>query len=536
MIEAIAGRLTALAGAVTAAALAPLVLAPLHLFPETTAMVLTCAAFVLLRRPVGTGSILAAGVLLAVMPWVAVKLLPVAVALAAVGIARAGVGHRARVAALLAAPIVVTAVLHGAFTWSLYGSLSPASIYLGADPSFGRQPGYGASWAAYLADWRGGLRTAVGYILDQKEGLLAVGPFWLLAAAGIPWMWRRRRADLLSAAAVAASFVGPYALSQQLSGQSPPVRPLMAVLWVLGPPLGVALALTARRRWVVATTATLLVLSAAVTAHSALRPELLPHDYPVIASWTLRDLAPAGSGWWRAFPLWLSVREPRWPIAFAWAAAVTLAAVALARSARASAVRGVGGSDLDTVPSSSVEQGQAAPPLGLGLRAAAAALTVIAVVAVGSRGRVVLSDRHVGSDLAPGFSAWVGETLPESAWAEPGSVWVAPGRGVEIVLLSDRPLEEARFVVRTLVDTEVTLGVEAFRLVETVTSSRPVAVHVPLGPGWPWRGGHAYHAVLRAREGAAPADLDPGNGDRRVLGANLRVDQLRPMAREASGG
>ena len=59
---------------------------------------------------------------------------------------------------------------------------------------------------------------------------------------GLAWLARQRAKLLVSLGLVVAAYVGPYALSQQLGGQGPPVRPMLAILWVLAPALGVALA------------------------------------------------------------------------------------------------------------------------------------------------------------------------------------------------------------------------------------------------------------------------------------------------------
>lgn len=183
-----------------------------------------------------------AGLALAALPWLAVKTIPLALVLATLACWAHRRGNAWRRALPVLVPLVASLALHAGFTWALYGSLSPSAVYLGADPEFGRQPGYGDSLGAYLADWPTALRTLVGYFLDQKEGLLFTGPHWLLAAAGLPWCWRHRRRHLLVFGLAFAAYVGPYALSQQIGGQSPPARPLMAVLWMGALPLGVALA------------------------------------------------------------------------------------------------------------------------------------------------------------------------------------------------------------------------------------------------------------------------------------------------------
>ena len=113
------------------------------------------------------------------------------------------------------APLAGGLLLHALFTWALYGSFSPMAVYLGAGPQDGA-PALGGDWSAYVAAWPGAVATAIGYLLDQKDGLLAYGPHFLLALVGLGWLWRRKRGLVVMLALVAASYVGPYALSQQL--------------------------------------------------------------------------------------------------------------------------------------------------------------------------------------------------------------------------------------------------------------------------------------------------------------------------------
>ena len=272
------GEAVALRGGAAAVLLAPLIFAPLHLFPEVPAMTLSAAAFLLLTAGEGWRRPAVAGVCLALLPWLGVKYIPLMVATAIAGAVLGGV-TTARVAAI-AAPVLVTLAGHAMFTWTLYGSVSPSAVYLGADPTFGRQPGYGGDWWAYVADWRGALATLAGYFLDQKEGLLAVAPHFLAVAAGGVLVWRRNWRLALALVMIGAAHLGPYALSQQLGGQSPPARPLMAVAWVLAIPLAAGLGVQARP-FPAALRGVLVTLAAAITTFLAWDPTLLPHDYGV---------------------------------------------------------------------------------------------------------------------------------------------------------------------------------------------------------------------------------------------------------------
>lgn len=506
-----AGATASTAAVLLACALGPLLLAPLHLFPETLAMALSCSAFLGLWRGAGRYRALLAGMQLAALPWLGVKYLPLAATVLVFGIG-AREDERSRRAAgrtllLAGAPLLLALLGHGWFTLSLYGSWSPSSVYLGADPAFTRQPGYGSDWVAYLADWPGALRTLIGYFLDQREGLLAVGPQFLLAAAGLPLLWRRSRRFALATAAILAAHLGPYALSQQLGGHSPPARPVMAVAWALVP--AVALGWSAAGGWLLrGAQGALAMAGACLTTAFVLDPTLLPHDYGVTRSWLLQRLAPAGSELWRAFPSWLSLKEgPHWLVTLAWLAATVALAAVLARQAAA-------GEGRDSPPGSR--------------RAGAIACLLAASVVCAWAATLVVTARHRGASMGEGVEAFVVSSVPEQAWAEPGGVWVAPGDLREVVLVTRQSPGEARFAARTLVDSEVRVGLRGAWRQLSMRGGKSEDGPLSMGPGWNWRGQSAVLLAVGSSAGASPAEIEGGE-DHRRLGVFLRLQpELQP--------
>ncbi len=505
LVDEIAGRRAALGAALASGITAPLLLAPLHLFPETAAMTFGCAAVWLLTRRAGApASWCGAGLLLAVLPWLGVKYIPLALVLAAVAPWAGRAVSPLRATLLACAPVALGLALHGWFTWSLYGSLSPAALYLGADPDFGRQAGYGADWAAYLRDWPVALRTLAGFFADQKEGLLAVGPHFLLAAIGFPWLLRTQpRLALLLLLAVAAH-LGPYALSQQAGGHSPPARPIMPVAWCLAVPLGVALS-TPVRGLAALLMGALPVVSMALLGAFLVDPSRLPHDYGIEASRLLRELSPFGIEIWRAFPLLIS-RQPNLLVSVAWLLATTALGWILCRSAQGA-------------PPSRRETRPALVPW-----TSATALVVLVGIVLAGQAQLVLTDRHVGRAIATGVEAWSLDAVPPRAYIEPGGVWVPPGPPVELVLTSSQPLERTRVWLRTLVPSTVTFEIEGQRVRSRVEPAAPLAHDLAVrgradGDRW------VYRVRLGASEGGIPALLE-GGGDQRVLGVNLRLERI----------
>ncbi len=495
------GAAVALRGGAAAVLLAPLVFAPLHLFPEVPAMTLSAAGFLLLTVGTGWRRAAAAGLCLALLPWIGVKYLPLMLATAVAGMALGGVTVRRMLG--VAAPVMVTLAAHAMFTWSLYGSLSPSAVYLGADPNFTRQPGYGGDWWAYVADWRGAVSTLGGYFLDQKEGLLAVAPHFLVVGAGGMLVWRRDRRLALALMMIGAAHLAPYALSQQLGGQSPPARPLMAVAWVLALPLAAGLGVQARPV-PAAIRGVLVTLAAAATAFLAWDPSLLPHDYGVRASWMLRAVSPNGWEVWRWFPSWVNVSARPWGVNIAWLVVVGVLAAVLIRDAR-----------FRLIPE------QRSAPFRPAWGAATVALLMLLVAGLAVAATAV-SDRHQGVEISPGVQAWTIQARPEVAWPEPGGVWGRPGVRRDIVVTTASPIGRAELSARSLLAGDVDLAVGEWSWMGRLLPETPLAVTVAPGVGHSWRGRRAYRGWLQASDGVPPAVAEGGE-DWRELGAFMRL-------------
>lgn len=500
-VRSVAGTRAAWAGTLASIPLAPLAFASLALFPETPVMALACAAFLALRSPTPAWRAWAAGGALAALPWLAMKAIPLAGALAAGGIWRARGADRRRVAAGVVVPLAVSAAVYALLLWSLYGTVSPVAIYVGASPDVGRHTAFGADWSAYLADGSGALAAMVGHLLDQKEGLLALAPHLVLAAVAVPWLWRRRRHDLLMLTAAWWAHALPYGLAQEIGGQSIPVRPLLPVVWVAVTAVGVALT-RPLRPWAAALAGGLFATSAAITLLLARAPGLLSHDYSVRMSRTLLALSPRGLEAWRAFPRWLNSDAPWSPVSLLWLVAVVALAVVL-------------------VTLGTQRAGRPGTDARWTFRGAAAGLGLIAMVSLGV-GAVPLDDSHLGGDVGEGMEAWVPQYYPETAWVEPAGVWVRPGDERELVLGGAGGLETLRLVIRVLVPTTVRLQLGAERIEHEVLPDTPLRIALRPPSGRRWRGSSWWLLRVQAETGARPASLSGGD-DFRLLGAYLRI-------------
>ncbi|PYQ46958.1 MAG: hypothetical protein DMF78_24990 [Acidobacteria bacterium] len=179
-----AGRGAAATIAALAGLLPPLVFYAYQFYPEMLgALALAVALRAILLRP-WTGARQAAqlGLLLACLPWLHQKFLPVWVLLAAMAVVRAVdalVSLRALLALLV--PQAVSAWLVALYNFAITGSVRPDALYLAWGPA-----------GVATARWGQGL---LGLLLDARYGLLPYMPILVCALAGwlLPGASRRLR-------------------------------------------------------------------------------------------------------------------------------------------------------------------------------------------------------------------------------------------------------------------------------------------------------------------------------------------------------
>jgi len=533
-------RSVATRGTALAAFTLPLLFAGPHLFPEVPAFALSCAAWAILRRRPGVAGALAAGLLLAALPWLHFKFFGLMAAVAAVGVAamwRQPADRRVRPLAALLTPMAATIAGHLAFTWKLYGRLSPLAIHVGVDTSL-RATAAGDDWLAYLADPLGALVTAAGYFMDQREGLLFYAPHYLLAAAGFAWLWRRRRADACALGLAFAALVVPYALSQEIGHWAPPARPLTAVLWTLAVPMGIGVALPAgpggRRR--AALRGALVGWGIGVTVLLLLQADLLYHDYGVSRSLVLLRYGAPGLPLAEIAPLWIGPDGVHWLVSLVWLAVAIAIGIDFWRWGTAAAAAGYEPSERPA-PGGGTEPGTAAPAgraAAAGNRdpgpvAAVATILAAAAFLLWHHARVPLSELHEPWSYDR-VRYWKPLSPPTRAWAGEGGIWTGGNDTVDLLISSPAPLGELVFALTTMAPMRVDVQVgRDRRSAQVVPEARSFARFAP-GPARRWRGEHFYHLQVVAHGGVSPAALgqsDDGSG----LGVFLAIVQARAAGR-----
>ena len=518
LTRAIAGEKAALRGTALAVFTLPLVFAGPHLFPAVPVFVLSGAAYLLLRGGPNARQAGLAGLCLALLPWLHFKFSGLVAALCAIGLVAiwrgsASAGRRAASVALLAPP-AATGLAHMAMTWTLYRRLSPLAIPVGADPAL-RASAFGDDWSAYLGDPWGAVSTGLGYLFDQREGLLFYAPQYLLAIAGLAWLARRRRFDAVALAVSFLSVVGPYALSQEIGRWGPPARPVTGALWALCVPMAIGLVIPAGEggagRLRASFRALLVTWGIGATALLLTQPDLLYHDFNVPRALVLLRYGAPGLGLSDLAPVWLGPDAVRPPASLAW---LTIGAAVAVWSWKwgvaASSVK-----DLD----------QPAPaPLFLtaaAFRAATVALLLATVLLLAHHARVPLSELHQPWAFEP-VRYWKPQNPPTRAWISERGVWTGGEDSVHLLLSSHRPLRSIVLQLDALTPMEAEIQAGRDRRAYDIAPQQRNLARLTPGPALRWGDDYFYHLHVTAPDSMSRAQLGIDD-DNRSLGVYLQL-------------
>ena len=202
------------------------------IYPEIpVALILAWIAYLLImKKRVSPRILFWAGAGTGLLPWFGIKYIPLSGAaflIVLLVIAMSKDRRGARKAALFLAPVVFSAGLYVLFLLSLYGKISPQTIYLGT------AEGTGLSTVRFLvknpADF---LSRLLGYLLDQRVGIFIYSPIYILSLAGIFLLRKRKPEQAYLLGALFAVFWVFCSLTYYRGGFCPPGRQLLPVIWV----------------------------------------------------------------------------------------------------------------------------------------------------------------------------------------------------------------------------------------------------------------------------------------------------------------
>ncbi len=190
----IAGPSSALLVWIATAFAVPLGVHSWMVYPEVPAALVTAlvALWLVSSPPTAAWSWVWRGLVLATLPWIHLKFLPLMIAAAIVFIARSGRRLRSLV---LVGPIAVSGLLWLGVTYSMYGLLNPLAPYMTGGTASGGQAVTHANGALGVSvgilafgAWTlaGNIPQGVlGLLLDQEYGLLILSPAFVLVVPGL---------------------------------------------------------------------------------------------------------------------------------------------------------------------------------------------------------------------------------------------------------------------------------------------------------------------------------------------------------------
>ena len=282
-----------------------------HVYTEVPSALAAASALALLLGPVSSAGAAGAALLASALPWLHVKMIPAAAAVAVI----AAIRLRGRPLGAFFAVAAACAAAYMAYYHAIFGTASPLAIYGGLPVGEQGSP----------------VRALVGLLLDRSYGLLWHAPVFLVALAALPEGWRRR---LWPHALLAAAVLVPVLCWRMWwGGQCPPARflvplvPLLAVCAAVRADPESPVRGLARWRWVLA------ALGLALAGFAAARPgDLLllnRGDRPTRLWAALSGDADVG----RYLPSLVTARPDEDRVALVWVAvlAVVLTLDALAR-------------------------------------------------------------------------------------------------------------------------------------------------------------------------------------------------------------
>jgi len=211
---------------------APILFYAIHLYPEVPIALFSLYVFrkVTSSTRYPLGQYIFCAFLLALFPWFGLKYITLLWPLAIISAYYLLKLHKARWPAclLLALPLASQA-LFSYFTYRLYGTYSPFSIYVGVlTPE--RSQALRTAYLSYPLRLR--IESFLDYFLDQRDGLLLYSPVYLFSFLGLIELFRRQKRDFFVLLFLILPYVANHAVFSQRQGYCPQGRNLAAVSWV----------------------------------------------------------------------------------------------------------------------------------------------------------------------------------------------------------------------------------------------------------------------------------------------------------------
>jgi hypothetical protein len=246
------------------------------IYPEIPAALITLAIFgqFIQSREDRRLAFFLAGLGIGFLPWLGVKYVVLAAAAFLIVFLSSFAAWRRKLSKIIffLVPLAVSGLAFLAYFWILYGNLSPISLYRGTSLS---RPGM----RAHLFHYRAAefLRCGLGYLLDQRIGIIPYAPIYLIIVAGIIVISKTNKREAWWGLFLFAVYWVFCSSAYYWGGYCPPGRTLLPVLWVLALFMAAALRSPMSGASLLIRNS-LVFLSLAVSVVAMLNPWILYHE------------------------------------------------------------------------------------------------------------------------------------------------------------------------------------------------------------------------------------------------------------------
>ena len=475
-------------------------------YPEVPAALILLLIFryVIYRKNSALAAFLLAGLGAGALPWLGVKYAALSflvTAIIAVPLLKSRRKHVGKLVAFIS-PVLVSACLFLFYLWSLYGNVSPYSIYQGVSPGSGRQ------FASFFPpNVSGAIQAALGYLFDQRIGLFIFAPIYLLFVAGLI-LAARRTGKITS---ILLFLFIPYWLFCSLfpywAGYCPPARQLLVVLWIAALFLAVLFAEN-RSRIARAVYAGGIALSSLVVYMGLKNPGILYQGDLAYASKSqgisgqlLSTLSSAFIDLTGVGPLLVGRDRFQWfPLVF-WLLFLIGLTFGLARS---------------------VNPGKQGPAYDR-LRFPAVGILIASTLLLGCQFfNIRLDDTAVFEDR--GFEAIFQDN--NHFGKELGGFWTKGNRKTVLLIRSSEPLSEINIRLTSPVPGKTYLQVDRFKskVNRDSASGFEKSITVISPTGFPWKGRMLYSVQIKERHAFIPSQRSRQSEDTRSLGVFVEIN------------
>jgi hypothetical protein len=353
--------------------------------------------------------------------------------------------------------------------------------------------------------------TLISYFLDQKVGLLFYSPVFILSLAGFVYFSRKNRLAAWVLFLMLAAHLMVYAYSSWVGGHSPPPRPLVSVIWILGFFL-IAFFREEKPRACVLAGRLLALLSFGLALIFLTHPGLLYHTllgaHLGEKSRFLSQLESPALPFTRLFPslVYVDWREAAWLTLAVWGI-LALGAVLLIIFRARKRPGGLPGEGGDTRFWSRRE------------------VFVYTLLIVGGLlfwrwAALVPVDREVAYE-GP-LPHQVCFLDPGTCWIEAQGFWVNSDATTKIYLITPFRMNQVRLVMRGLEGNRLRFSIGDRTYDHGIGADQKVRVTVPAPEGRPWKGRFIYTLSFTSIGGWVPADT-LGGTDHRHLGFFVKM-------------